>query len=425
METIFAISTAPGKAGVAVLRLSGSRAHSVTEVFGGELPPARELRLRTLKDTDGGVLDEALVVVFPAGESFTGEACAEWHIHGSLATQSAVLAALGKQRDLRPAEAGEFTRRALENGRLDLAQVEGLSDLIEAETESQRRRALRSLGGAIAAKVEVWRQKLVRAAALLEATIDFSDEEIPDGLETEVMQLTSDVRASLVTNLSGSMAAERLRSGFEVAIVGAPNAGKSTLLNRLAGRQAAITSDIAGTTRDVIEVRMDIDGLPVTLLDTAGLRDTDDPVERMGVELAQSRAEGADLIVRLVDTRTSSQNTSEIVVQSKVDTSNGLEEGISGKTGAGVDALIQEIGRRLRDRTQTAGVFDRERHRLAASNALDALENAEFLIQEADSGVELAAEELRNAIRALESLIGRVDVENLLDDIFSSFCIGK
>lgn len=425
MDTIYAISTAPGKAGVAVLRLSGPLSHDASLAFAGSLPPPRELRLRRLTNDDGGLLDEALIVVFNEGQSFTGELSAEWHLHGGVATQSAVLQALSDTTGLRPAEAGEFTRRALENNRLDLTQVEGLSDLIEAETEAQRKRALRSLSGDVADHVEGWRRDLVRAAALLEATIDFADEDVPSDLSAEVTALVSSVYESLQTHVLGTKAGERIRQGFEVAIVGAPNVGKSTLLNRLAGREAAITSEFAGTTRDIIEVRMDIAGLPVTLLDTAGLRDTDDPVEQKGVEIARARAEQADLRVGLYLGTIPAAGPKDINLRAKADDAIDLANGISGATGAGVDALLTEIGDRLSQAVQSAGVFDRERHRSDAKRALSALDEAQRLLKAQTDDVEKAAEEIRSSIRALERLVGRIDVEDLLDDIFSSFCIGK
>ena len=424
MDTIFAFASAPGKAGVAVLRISGPESHSVSADLAGPLPAPRKVALRTFRDAGGQVLDEGLLVVFEKDASFTGELVAEWHLHGSRATQTAVLTTLSRIPGLRPAAAGEFTRRALENGRLDLAQVEGLADVIDAETEAQRQRALDRLGGSLSEKVDAWRQKLVRAAALIEATIDFADEEIPYGITRESAELAVQVIESLRANLAGSQAAERIREGFEVALIGAPNVGKSTLLNRLAGREAAITSEVAGTTRDVIEVRMDIAGLPVTLLDTAGMRETADPVETIGVERARERAGSADLRVRLVESPQTSDDPDDIVLLAKADCSSGLAEGVSGKTGAGVSDLIEEIAKRLSDRVSGAGQFDRQRHVLAATNALEALERAESLIRTSGSE-DIAAAELRIAIRALESLIGRVDVEDLLDDIFSSFCIGK
>lgn len=428
METIFAISTAPGKAGVAVLRLSGPEAHSVTRRYAGSLPPPREMRLRRLVLPDGSLLDETLVVVFNSGESFTGEPVAEWHLHGSIAVQRAALRALASEPGCRGAEPGEFTRRALAAGRLDLVEVEGLADLIDAETETQRRRALRALGGSVAQKIEAWRSDLIRAAALVEATIDFADEDVPEDVFGEVGSLIETTRCSLQTELAGSAAAERVRLGFEVAIVGPPNVGKSTLLNRLAGRDAAITSDMAGTTRDVIEVRMEIGGYAVTLLDTAGLREAVDPVEAIGVERALARAEDADLRIILVGAESRAglaARDGDLVLLAKADRSNSLEEGVSGLTGAGVDALVAELARILEDRSQTAGVVDRERHREAARSAADALGRAMSHIEEGHVSAELVSEELRIALRALEGLLGRVGVENLLDEIFSSFCIGK
>ncbi|NBB81637.1 MAG: tRNA uridine-5-carboxymethylaminomethyl(34) synthesis GTPase MnmE, partial [Verrucomicrobia bacterium] len=299
MDTIFALSTAPGKAGVAIIRVSGAAAFQAVEPLVDSLPAPRRSGLRSVKSPDGDVLDTALVLTFEAGHSFTGETTVEIQCHGSRAVVSAILDALGRQDGLRPAQPGEFTRRALENEMLDLAQVEGLADLIDAETEAQRKQAVRVLSGQLGARAEEWRRKLIRAAALLEATIDFADEEVPEDVSPEVSELLESVRAELDKEIAGVGSAERIREGFEVAIVGAPNVGKSTLLNVLAGRDAAITSEVAGTTRDVIEVRMDLSGLPVTLLDTAGLRTTEDEVESIGVDLAMKRAKAADLRVFL------------------------------------------------------------------------------------------------------------------------------
>ncbi len=424
MDTIYALASARGKAGVAVLRLSGPAAHDAAVMLCGDLPPARRASLRRLV-WNGVELDQALVLVFPQGESFTGEPSVELHLHGSLAVVQSVMRVLSGMPGLRLAEPGEFTRRALENGRLDLAQVEGLADLIDAETEAQRRQALRVLSGAIGRRAEEWRRKLIRAAALIEATIDFADEDVPVDVTPEVMDLTHDVLVDLRREVAGSHAAERIRDGFEVAIVGAPNAGKSTLLNALAGRDAAITSEFAGTTRDVIEVRMDIGGLAVTLLDTAGLRKTADPVEQIGIERALERAKSADLRVFLEsgeDAPGIMPMPDDITLPGKADVTG---KGVSGKTGQGVPELIAAIGERLLARSAGAGLVTRERHRLAIERAIGAMESARVEIEKGAARAELAAADLRIAIRALEALVGRVDVENLLDEIFSSFCIGK
>jgi len=286
MDTIFALATARGKAGVSIVRVSGPLAWASAAHFGVVNLVARQPKLARLTGSDGGLIDEALVLSFDDGQSFTGEQVVEFQVHGSPAIVAALLSELGSLDGLRLAEPGEFTRRALENGQLDLARVEGLADLIDAETEAQRKQALRVFSGALGKKADGWRTDLIRAAALLEATIDFADEDVPVDVTPEVTALVSGVRGELELEAQGVKAAERIRDGFEVAIVGPPNAGKSTLLNALAGREAAITSSVAGTTRDVIEVRMDLNGLPVTFLDTAGLRETTDEVEAVGVQRA-------------------------------------------------------------------------------------------------------------------------------------------
>ncbi len=429
MDTIFAPATARGKAGVAVVRLSGPRAWDAVSALGVALPGPRQAAVRRLT-WNGELLDEALVLLFAEGASFTGERVAELHLHGSPATVAVVLRALGHMPGLRMAEPGEFTRRALENERMDLAQVEGLADLIEAETDAQRRQALRVLSGALGERAEIWRMRLIRAAALLEATIDFADEDVPVDVAPEVLGLLDGLIGDLRAEVEGVGAAERIREGFEVAIVGAPNAGKSTLLNALAGREAAITSEIAGTTRDVIEVRMEIAGLPVTILDTAGLRETADTVEAIGVARAIARAQAADLRIFLLGGEGADLGLSpvdgDIVVQGKADL--GKAEGIlsvSGKTGEGLSELVARIAETLEPRVARAVTATRERHRLAMLAAIRSMESARLEVSAGAERSEIAAEELRTAIRALDSLVGRVDVENLLDEIFSAFCIGK
>lgn len=428
MDTIYALASAQGKAGVAVIRLSGPCAHKAANALAGGGLPHRGMRLRTLTTPDGARLDDGLVLTFKAPSSFTGEDVAELQIHGSTASVNAVSQCLSDMTDLRLAEPGEFTRRALENGKLDLVQVEGLADLIDAETEAQRKQAQTILAGALGDLAEGWRRDLIRAASLLEAVIDFADEEVPTDVTPEVDALISGVKTDLTREAKGVRIAERIRTGFEVAIVGLPNAGKSTLLNALAGREAAITSEYAGTTRDVIEVRMDLAGLPVTLLDTAGLRETEDHVENLGIERARQRAESADLRVFLTETPDAlgvPMRTDDIHVFPKADLRDGSADGISGKTGQGIDQLINKISRVLSERTTSHGIATRERHRAAMLRASEALTTAQTVLESGPDMYDIAAEELRTAIRALESLVGRIDVETLLDEIFSSFCLGK
>lgn len=426
MDTIFALATAQGRAGVAVVRISGPMAVPATAVLCGDVPALRGVR--ALRDASGELLDEALILQFPEGKSFTGESVVELQLHGSPAVVHAVLRCLGDIPELRQAEAGEFTRRALENGRLNLAEVEGLADLIDAETESQRKQAVRVFSGALGVLADSWRTRLIRAAALLEATIDFADEEVPVDVSPEVNDLLGQVRTEMTREAEGVRVAERVRDGFEVAIIGAPNVGKSTLLNRLAGRDVAITSEVAGTTRDVIEVQMDLDGLPVTLLDTAGVRDTDDIVEGLGVARAKERAERADFRIHLVldpSEHGDDLGPDDLVVQAKSDLHSTGYLGISGKTGVGVDALIERVSQRLQQKVGQIGIAMRERHRVAMVRAIGYLDDAVQALETPDVMTDLVAEDLRSAIRAVDSIVGRVDVEHVLDEIFSSFCIGK
>ena len=421
MDTIFALASAPGRAGVSVFRLSGPHAVAIAAAVMSNVPVQRGLR-RVL-DADGSILDEALVLRFERDHSFTGEEVVEIHTHGSPAVAVALSARLSAVGG-RLAEPGEFTRRALENGRLDLAQVEGLADLIDAETESQRKQALRVFQGALGQSADRWRANLIRAAALIEATIDFVDEDVPVDVTPEVHDLLDRTMAEMLKELAGAGAAERIRQGFEVAIVGRPNVGKSTLLNRLAGRQAAITSDIAGTTRDVIEVRMDIGGLPVTLLDTAGVRATTDPVEQLGVALAENRAQSADLRVFLVETDDDlpfPPGPEDLILHAKADLGG---TGVSGLTGHGVENMVERIAQILKRRTAGAGVIIRDRHRNALQRAIGSMTHARAGLAISGSQ-DLVAEDLRTARRAVDMIVGRVDVEDLLDEIFSSFCIGK
>ncbi|MBT8153599.1 tRNA uridine-5-carboxymethylaminomethyl(34) synthesis GTPase MnmE [Epibacterium ulvae] len=427
MDTIFALASAQGKAGVAVIRISGPSAFAAGTQLCGSLPTSGKT-LRRVRDVTGDALDDALVLTFAGPNSFTGDDVVELHTHGSTAVVSSVMNALDGIDGVRLAEAGEFTRRALENGRMDLTQVEGLADLIDAETEAQRKQAHVILSGGLGQLAERWRADLIRAASLIEVTIDFADEEVPVDVTPEVKTLLVGVACDLKRETSGVKIAERIRQGFEVAIVGAPNVGKSTLLNALAGREAAITSEFAGTTRDVIEVRMDLAGLPVTLLDTAGLRETEDHVEGIGIERAKQRAEDADLRVFIAE----SDEVLDVAMQAddirllpKADLREDLTGAISGQTGAGLDDLVQQISSVLSTRSENAGIATRRRHQTAMASSLDRLERADQILDSGPEFYDIAAEEMRSAIRHLEALVGRIGVENLLDEIFSSFCLGK
>lgn len=423
-STIYALATARAKAGLGVVRVSGPDAVAAAEALcGGPLPLPRRAGLRRLRTADGTVLDEALVLGFEAGASYTDEAVVELHCHGAPAVLDAVLSALGALPGLRPAEPGEFTRRALEAGHLDLAQVEGLADLLDAETEGQRAQAWRVFSGGLREITEGWRGDLIRVLALVEATIDFAEEDVPEDVWPEVRALVDRVRGQVEAQVAGIGAAERLRDGYEVAILGPPNVGKSSLLNALSGRDAAIASPVAGTTRDVIEVRMDIGGLPVTVLDTAGLRDGGGGVERIGIERARARAEAADLRVILLPSPGAdpamAPRDDDLVTLSKVDLHPG-HSGVSGLTGEGLGDLVARIEEALSRRQSRAAAFTRHRHRLALRSAADALAPLS-----ADLPVEIAARHLWDAVRALDAVTGRIDLEDVLDDIFSSFCIGK
>ncbi|WP_103335034.1 tRNA uridine-5-carboxymethylaminomethyl(34) synthesis GTPase MnmE [Pseudotabrizicola formosa] len=423
-DTIFALATARGKAGIAVVRVSGPSALDAAAALGVGPLPVRRGVLRNLMIGDE-LLDSALVLFFAAGASFTGENVVEFQVHGSEAVVSALLRFLTSLPGLRMAEPGEFTRRALENGMLDLTQVEALADLIDAETEAQRRQAQRVLAGGLGQRAALWRKDLVRAAALIEATIDFADEDIPVDVLPEVRDIVERLSASFAAEIEGSRGSERVRAGFEVAIIGAPNVGKSSLLNALVGREVAITSAVAGTTRDVIEVRMDLGGLPVTLLDTAGLREATDEVERIGVARARERARLADLTVLLLEPgETASDTEADIIAWGKADLVPGPNS-VSGLTGQGLDWLVEEIRTGLQQRVSGSGLLIRERHRSALSLASESMASARQSLYDGDPSLELVAADLRTASHALDNLVGKIGVETLLDEIFSSFCIGK
>jgi tRNA modification GTPase len=441
--TIFALSSGKGVSGIAVIRLSGAQARSAVQaLIRSVMPEPRRASVRALygtphdqspdtqKDTP---IDRAMVLWLPGPASFTGEDMAEFHVHGGVAVVEAVLQALAAVEGCRPAEPGEFTRRAFENGRLDLTEAEGIADLIAAETEAQRQQAVRQMDGALGEVYETWRHDLIQALAYMEAELDFVEEALPEDLIAHVLPGVQALATTIAAHLDDNHRGERLRDGFQVVILGEPNVGKSSLINALSNRDVAIVSDIAGTTRDMIEVHLNLGGYPVTLVDTAGLRDGGDVIEQEGVRRAKLRATSADLSLRLYSADNFPQTldaTVELVVASKCDLEPAaLPNGVlalSTKTGEGVEALLAELEQRVIKgmEVQEAPGITRIRHR-------QALEQAQEELQRALDGAainkepELIAEDLRLASRALGRITGRVDVEDLLDVIFSDFCIGK
>lgn len=429
-DTIFALSSGRLPAGIAVVRLSGPDAGAAALSLSGTLPPPRVARYSMLHHpATGEELDRGLVVFFPGPASATGEDVVELHLHGGRAVVAAVLRALSTLPRLRPAGAGEFTRRSHQNGKLDLAEVEGLADLIAAETEAQRRQALALASGALSRRVSGWREGLVSALALLEAGIDFSDEaDVAEDVSRPALEIIHALRAELVAAVADGERGERVRDGLVVAIAGPPNAGKSTLLNRLAGREAAIVSPIPGTTRDVLEVHLELAGQAVTLLDTAGLRETADAVEAEGVRRALARAEAADAVLWLSEAgeRPPAAFASAICVRTKIDRGGAVPEGfigLSATTDEGIDELVGAVAARAEALCgREPALVTRERQRLALERACGHLTRA---LGDFGGHEELRAEDVRLAARALDETIGRVDVEDVLDALFSTFCIGK
>lgn len=429
--TIVALSSAPGRAGVAVVRVSGPHVRFVLETISGSVPLPRQASLRALRDSAGDVVDQALVLFFPSPASFTGEDVAEFQVHGSRAVLSRLLRVLCEMDGVKLAEPGEFTRRAFEAGKLDLAAVEGLADLIDSETEWQRRQALRQMEGALGDAVAGWRGLLVEAMALVAAELDFSDEGDVDGpLVDRALALTAEVLDSLQAARGGFDWGERVRDGFVVVLAGPPNAGKSSLLNALARREVAIVSPIAGTTRDAIEVRLDLAGLPVALIDTAGLRESDDAIEAEGVRRARALADKADIVLSLRSIDSEADRIEGrgrvIALATKADLPGEPRPGevrISVRTGEGIAQLLDLVAAGLSGEGQAEpALLTRERHRIAVTDAIVALERAQA---SPTAPAELLAEDLRLAARALERLLGRVDVEDVLDQLFAGFCIGK
>ena len=427
-DTIYALATSQGRAGVAVVRISGPEAFTSLKslCINFNISP-RKSKLCDLYTDEGLHLDRALVIPFKGPQSFTGEDVVELHLHGSIAVIQKTLETLSKLPNLRQALPGEFTRRAFTNEKLDLAEIEGLADLIEAETEAQRVQALQVLSGKLGQRVQEWRSMIIKAMAFIEVTIDFADEEVPTDISKDVLLILTNIIKDLEYESESTKVAERIRSGFEVAIVGKPNVGKSSLLNALSGREAALTSEEAGTTRDIIEVRMDLGGLPVTMMDTAGLRDTDNLIENKGISKAIEKANSADFVIVLTEDGEipiEIQNSSVLKFVSKCDDGE-LADGVSAFTGYGLDNMISSIKRKLEKRVQNQGLATRYRHREAIDSAVNKIQMAKKFVKDGPSFYDLAAEELRQTTYTLDELFGKVDVENVLDEIFSSFCLGK
>jgi tRNA modification GTPase len=437
-QTIFALSSGRPPSAIAIVRVSGPQAGAALAVLAGKIPPPRLATRVLLCDAGQQPIDDAVVLWFPAPASATGEDVAEFHVHGGRAVLAALFAALVDFQDVRAAEPGEFTRRAFENGKLDLTEAEALDDLIHADTERQRRQALRQLKGLLGDKARDWRARIIEASALIEAGIDFSDEgDVPAELIKPAMAKIETLLGEIKKVLAAQGRSERLRDGLVVAIAGPPNVGKSTLMNQLARREVAIVSPHAGTTRDVIEVQLDLDGYPVTVIDTAGIRESDDPVEQEGVRRARARAADADLVLWMVDARVQERPLGAApvwVVRNKIDldpgaagSGQGGEDArfaISASRGDGLQPLVAGLIGFAQDYfgSAEAGLIGRERQRKLLQQTAVSLQRSMTVVRD---GEELAAEHLRIAVHSLGRLLGRVDVEEILDVIFRNFCIGK
>jgi tRNA modification GTPase len=447
-QTIFALSSGRPPSAIAIVRVSGPEARTALETLAGRVPQPRMASRVLLRDREGQGIDDAIVLWFPRPASATGEDVAEFHIHGSRAVQAALFAALSQLENVRAAEPGEFTRRAFENGKLDLTEAEALDDLIHADTDRQRRQALRQLQGLLGDKARDWRKRIIEASALIEAGIDFSDEgDVPAELIAPALARIKALLGEITETLAAQGRSERLRDGLMVAISGPPNVGKSTLINLLARREVAIVSPHAGTTRDVIEVQLDLDGYPVTVIDTAGIRDTEDPVEQEGVRRARLRAAESDLVLWVTDGEhaqgegVGTPNAAVWVVRNKIDLDSvgdraaverTIQSGqgsratfqISAGRGDGISELVAALTAFARDYFGTGedGLIGRERQRRLLRETADGLRRG---LSVAGQGDELVAEELRAASQSLGRLLGRIDVEDILDAIFLEFCIGK
>ena len=447
--TIYALASGAGRAGIAVVRISGPAASGVLRTLiplRPSLPPPRVATraiLHTINaspDADAEVIDDALALWFPGPASFTGEDVVELHVHGGQAVLDALFASLAHYPGVRPAAAGEFSKRAFLNGKMDLTAVEAVADLVDAETAAQRRQALAQMSGALARLYDGWRERLIKAMAFAEATIDFAEEDIPDSLVADGLREVAAMAAEIHAHLADAGIGERIRSGLRITLSGAPNVGKSSLLNALAKRDVAIVSDIAGTTRDVIEVPLDLAGFAATVIDTAGLRETADSIESEGVRRAREQAAAADIRVYLLDATVPAPlpaaGDADLLVVNKGDVVEAADPPwwpadamvLSAKTGAGLAAFIEVLSARVKAlasaRATESPPLTRARHRAALNDCVAALERVNGAAQRGGD-IEMMAEDMRLAAQALGRITGRIDVEDLLDRIFRDFCIGK
>ena len=432
--TIFALSTVPGISAIAIIRLSGPNSFKAAGVLCDYNQPLisemRRTHLRKIYSNEGKLLDEALVVFFEANKSFTGEKMVELHLHGSQIVIRTVLDSLSNLPYLRAAEAGEFTKKALENNRLNIFEAEGLSDLLLAETEAQQQQALDIYSGLISERISTWKSLVIKMLSLVETAIDFSDEVEIENITNLLSSDLQSIENFLVYERDGFKAAEAIRGGFEVAFVGGTNVGKSTLLNSLARRNVAITSGISGTTRDIIELRFNLNGLPVTFLDTAGLRLTKDSVEKMGVANSIERANNSDIRIFLVEDIEEIKSfgvlckNSDIILRPKGDLP-GKEPSISGKTGKGVELMLKALSETLGYRAKEASSITTLRHLEKVNASLKSIELVKTQIETDCPEIEIIAEEFRSILRSFDGLLGLVDTEEVLGEIFANFCIGK
>ena len=442
--TIYALSSGPGISGVAVIRVSGKNTKKVIEeITGEEIPPPRMATLRKFnKNGTKKLIDEGVVIWFPAPNSYTGEDLAEFHVHGSRAVIKAMHSAISKVKNCRLAEPGEFTKMAFQNGKINLLKAESIADLISSETEIQRKQALEIMNGKSADKFNAWREKLLKILSHVEAKIDFPDEDLPKNIFKEIKITSNQVLKEITKTLNDHKVGERIREGFKIAIVGPPNSGKSSLLNYLSKRDVAIVSEIAGTTRDVIETHLNLDGYPVIVSDTAGIRSSKNEIEKKGIKIALNRAEDADLKLIIISAKNLDFTSvlkglltkNAILVINKSDLIKGKLNNkfkkcdhvlISIKKDLNLNKLISKIKSKLRNKFITSAdvLITRERHSLNFIDCVHHLQN--FQKKKSDQDFDKAAEDLRLATRHLGMIVGKVDIEELLGSIFNDFCIGK